>query len=246
MNPKIHPQSGQSLIETIVAIFILVTALVAGLGLALYAVTHSANAKNQIVATNLAREGIEVVRMVRDSNWLAAEDDNQIDDLTNCTFPNPAPNDVRPCYPETFDVNSLGGTYSNLNNGEAIVYYFINVRLESAALYSPFLCQQATGGFRPTFRIVGASCPIPVRYARIVNIATGNTAPPFTADSTNPSAAAGHSPEKIVTSTVVWQGRNCTPFPTDFIGMLLFNPRTFDTRCKIEITEHLTNWKDYQ
>jgi type II secretory pathway pseudopilin PulG len=241
-----NSQSGQSLIETIVAVFILVTALVAGLGLALYAVANSTNAKNQLVASNFARQGIEAIRMMRDTNWLVAEDDPLVDDLTSCTFPNPAPNDVRPCYPETFGAN--GSTSSRQYNlsGDVIVQFDGNVSLEPTILYSNFLCQQTDGSFRHTFRIAGPNCPIPVRYARSVTITTGNTSPPFTPDTANPTAASGHSPEKIVTSTVVWQGRKCTPFPTDFWEALIFNPATFNTPCKLTITEHLTNWKDYR
>lgn len=241
-------QSGQSLLETIVAIFILVTALVSGLGLALYAVANSSNAKSQLVASNLARQGIEAVRMVRDSNWLAAEDVGSIDDLTSCTYPNPPPNDQRPCYPETFDVNATSGTQTSLNNGDFVAQFDGNLSLESAFLYSPFLCVQANGNITHPFRTFGfIGCANGgIRYARIVNIATGNTNPPYTADSTNPSAASGHSPEKVVTVTVVWMGRNCTVFPTDSLGMYNFNPRTFSTRCKLEVTERLTNWKDYQ
>lgn len=247
MNFNYKSQSGQSLIETIVAIFILVTALVAGLGLALYAVANSSNAKNQVVASNFAREGIEAIRMMRDSNWLVAEDDPQIADLTSCTFPNPAPNNIRPCYPETFETNNPIGRQYVLSSGSHVVNFDGNISLESPFLYSYFLCQDpTTSRFTHTFRIVGSACVIPVRYARSVTIATGNTNPPFTSDTGNPTAASGHSPEKIVTVTVVWEGRNCTAFPTDFFGMLVFDPSTFNTRCKLEITEHLTNWKDYR
>src|SRR5258708_11248195 len=62
--------SGQSIIETLAAIFILVTTLTVGLGLAVSALSSSQQSLNEIVAINLARQGIEVVRMARDSNWL--------------------------------------------------------------------------------------------------------------------------------------------------------------------------------
>ena len=62
---------GQTLIETIVAIFVLTTGLAAGLGLAIYAFGASSEIVERITATGLAREGIEVIRSKRDSNWLA-------------------------------------------------------------------------------------------------------------------------------------------------------------------------------
>lgn len=64
-------QDGQTFIELLTAIFVLSLALVSALGLA-----HS-NARNQalgsmrLTATHLAREGIELARATRDSNWLA-------------------------------------------------------------------------------------------------------------------------------------------------------------------------------
>src|SRR5438128_2018744 len=51
----------------------LTMALTTGLGLAVYALSSAAVSKNSIIASNLAREGVEVVRMMRDSNWLAGE-----------------------------------------------------------------------------------------------------------------------------------------------------------------------------
>jgi len=61
---------GQTLIETIVAIGILTTGIIGGLSLAIFALGASDVAIKQIVATNLAREGIEIVRNMRDTNWL--------------------------------------------------------------------------------------------------------------------------------------------------------------------------------
>jgi len=62
------------MIEVIVASGIMVTAVASALTL----VSSSINAENEsealIIAGNLAREGIEAVRAVRDSNWLASQD----------------------------------------------------------------------------------------------------------------------------------------------------------------------------
>lgn len=63
-------KAGQTLIETVVAIFLLTTGIIGGLGLAIFAIGASDVTLNQIIATNLAREGIEVVRNIRDTNWL--------------------------------------------------------------------------------------------------------------------------------------------------------------------------------
>jgi len=58
------------MIETMVAVFILVTGVTAALGLAVYAYSASTNIVKQIIATGLAREGLEAVKNMRDTNWL--------------------------------------------------------------------------------------------------------------------------------------------------------------------------------
>lgn len=70
-NKKNKAQAGQSLIETIVALFVLTTGLTSGLALAIYVFGTSTEITNQITATGLAREGIEAVRSRRDTNWLS-------------------------------------------------------------------------------------------------------------------------------------------------------------------------------
>ncbi len=61
---------GQGLIEVIVAIAIIASGLTAALSLTSTATKGSRISTQQIVAANLAREGVEIVRNIRDSNWL--------------------------------------------------------------------------------------------------------------------------------------------------------------------------------
>ena len=63
-------QSGITLIETLVASSILIIGIVAALILAVYSLRVVETSKQELVATNLAREGLEVVRNIRDTNWL--------------------------------------------------------------------------------------------------------------------------------------------------------------------------------
>lgn len=74
-------QAGQTLIETVVAIFILVMGVTAAVGLAIYVLNASTNVTKQIIATGLAREGIEAVKNMRDTNWL--KDTLDVDDCYN-------------------------------------------------------------------------------------------------------------------------------------------------------------------
>ena len=62
----------QTLIETLAAIFILTMGVTAGVGLANYALGSSNSLKQQFIATGLAREGIEAIKNMRDTNWLQA------------------------------------------------------------------------------------------------------------------------------------------------------------------------------
>jgi type II secretory pathway pseudopilin PulG len=64
-------QGGQTLLEAIVAIGVLSTAIVAALSLAVASLAAEQVSLDQVTAGNLAREGIEVVRLMRDGNWLA-------------------------------------------------------------------------------------------------------------------------------------------------------------------------------
>lgn len=61
---------GQTLIETMVALFILSMGVSSAVGLSIYAFGSSNTILNQIIGTGLAREGIEAVRNMRDTNWL--------------------------------------------------------------------------------------------------------------------------------------------------------------------------------
>lgn len=61
---------GGSLIETVVSLFIIGTASAAAIGLVIMSLNMSKVAEERIIALNLAREGLEAVRSVRDTNWL--------------------------------------------------------------------------------------------------------------------------------------------------------------------------------
>ena len=64
---------GQSMIEGMLAMTIIITAVSSSLALVQSSIVASRVSGSQVVAANLAREGIEVVRAMRDSNWLAGQ-----------------------------------------------------------------------------------------------------------------------------------------------------------------------------
>lgn len=63
---------GFSLVETLIAIAILLVAVVGPIGLIGNALHNLYYARDEMVAINLAQEGIEVIREIRDSNMLAS------------------------------------------------------------------------------------------------------------------------------------------------------------------------------
>jgi type II secretory pathway pseudopilin PulG len=56
--------------EVLVSLFILSAGISAGASLITSAIHANVLNKNRLIATNLAREGIEAVRIIRDTNWL--------------------------------------------------------------------------------------------------------------------------------------------------------------------------------
>ena len=117
---------GQSLLEAVFAIGLLLMVVTSILGLVIANVVGQSASELQLVANNLAREGIEVVRNIRDSNWLADLDwdSGLVGDGTavpsfditdniwtlNFTF-----NELTPVY-------RAGGVYNHDGSGEPTVY----------------------------------------------------------------------------------------------------------------------------
>lgn len=64
---------GQSFIEAMVAITVIVTSISSSLALVQSSITATTNGGVQVTAANLAREGMEVVRAMRDTNWLKSQ-----------------------------------------------------------------------------------------------------------------------------------------------------------------------------
>lgn len=68
----LNKNKGQSLLELIVAIGIILACTIATLTLVITSIQAGRKGSDKIIATNLAREGIEIVRNIRDSNWISA------------------------------------------------------------------------------------------------------------------------------------------------------------------------------
>jgi len=64
-------QQGFTLVETLVSLLLLTAALIPTILLTSSSARLASTVEQNLVATNLAREGIEVVHAIRDSNWFA-------------------------------------------------------------------------------------------------------------------------------------------------------------------------------
>ena len=70
-NISLTNQTGQTIAELLVACFIILIGLAAILTASISILNTVSVSKDIVIATNLAREGLEVVRNKRDNNWLA-------------------------------------------------------------------------------------------------------------------------------------------------------------------------------
>lgn len=67
-------ERGATLIELLTAIFLLSLALVSALAFATINFKNESIGASRLVASNLAREGIELARNIRDTNWIGGEE----------------------------------------------------------------------------------------------------------------------------------------------------------------------------
>tara|TARA_B100000745_G_scaffold168274_1_gene110071 strand:- start:5597 stop:6100 length:504 start_codon:yes stop_codon:yes gene_type:complete len=80
---KYQTTQGFTLVETLVAIFVLTLSITGPLFIAQQSFTSAATARDRTTASFLAQEGIEYVRSVRDHNYLSNET-NWLQDLGPC------------------------------------------------------------------------------------------------------------------------------------------------------------------
>lgn len=83
---NVNRKGGFTLVETLVAISILLVAVAAPVSLIGDSVHRIYYAKDEAVAVNLAQEGIEIVRQVRDTNMLNNAAGGWLTNLSNGTY----------------------------------------------------------------------------------------------------------------------------------------------------------------
>ena len=242
LNPK-----GQTLIETLAAIFILVMGITSAVGLATYAFGSSTTVTKQIIATGLAREGLEAVKNMRDTNWLTQ---TSID--TNCYSFASSTDSNADCYTHWLDDSALAVPYcinpsSNFaacGGDIASTTYALGFDSNNIAAPNFWILLPQTGSLSPKYGLnfnsansgttgfyspgaTGVSCASGSSdYCRKITI-TKITSPPYDQATTGPLLE--------VQSQVWWLDKKC-PKVNDWPGL---------GKCSVELDTYLTNWKNY-
>ena len=77
-------KQGFTLMEAIVAITVITVGIVGVLSLVSQTISSSTFSKDKLVAAYLAQEGIEIVRNIRDTNWVEGVASSWYEGLTGC------------------------------------------------------------------------------------------------------------------------------------------------------------------
>ena len=181
VNPRHH--SAQSLLEAVIAIGIIVAAVMGSTTLIVSPITSGQNTQDNIVAINFAREGVEIVRGIRDSNWLKRSDNVQTTDTT----------------PALYDWDTGFATSCPSGNCVAVFTTSSGWSLHDATNAVQTISQNGDSftQFANADDAAGCTSCIDTKYSRVITIAT---MPDTFTYSSNPVATT----YLLVTSKVVW------------------------------------------
>ncbi len=229
-----YSQAGQTLIETLVAVFILVMGIVAALGLAIYALNASSNVTKQIVAIGLTREGIEAVKNMRDTNWLKLTIDNDCYDYVSGS-------NVGKCYKSWLD---KGGNWNNNANdrgyrmdpGGSPASYRLGIYKDSSNKLWDFTQANNNWGLDNGTVINNSS----FQGLFVPNTSQANGTSEFyrkiTLTKQNSTGPYRDGLERLLVTVQVWWTDKKCPRSTDWPGL---------GKCSIQLETYLTNWKNY-
>lgn len=234
---KSNKQSGQTLIETLAAVFVLAMGITAVVGLATFSLKSSTNVTKQVVGIGLARQGIEAIKNMRDTNWLRQV--NIDTDCHNFKTSEETASCFRNWLTNSYDISgavSPGANYvltfnpdtgDNKLSGSDTVFWHLSA--PPAGNYTLYYAPLSSGS--KYFYDPSSSTGNPSGYYRKITIiqegVSGPILPPF--DTT------GVGPYIRVISQVWWADKSCpTPSATAF-------PTTGSCRTSLETV--LTNWK---
>ncbi len=218
-------QSGQTLVETMVAALVLSIGIGAAVSLAVYGLTATSSIPKQLIGVGLAREGIEAVKNMRDTNWLRTA---LADDCHN--FLTGGGDGL--CFKQW-----LSGSYQ-IDPGSTPQTYSLGIAGEDPEEeYWRLVATPSRFGLNYTPEATAAEG----FYSAATTVTVENTNSGFArkitleADSTAPFDE-NTGPRLKVTVDVWWTDRRCPA--------LTATPPT-NPNCRVTLETYLTNWKDY-
>ncbi len=233
-------QAGQTIIETLAAVFILTMGITAATGLAIYALSASSNITQQIVATALAREGIEAFKNMRDTNWLKSTI------ATNCYNFLSGSNNGK-CYPEWLNPSGNAGYDIRQAGANKSTRLILDPNLNK---YWQYKDDNTTGGkWGLDFRSDIDSPSFTGYYSMsdVINgVSNGNSGfyrkITITEDSTTQPYNRTNFQRLKIVSRVWWSETKKCPKLDDWDESVGKIPKA---SCRVELQEYLTNWKNY-
>ena len=75
--------SGFTILEVMIAVTVLTIGIFGSVGLISYTISQASNLENKVISTNLAQEGLEITRNIRDTNWIVGRHFNDWDQDNN-------------------------------------------------------------------------------------------------------------------------------------------------------------------
>lgn len=255
--------TGQTLVETVAAVFILAMGISSALGLAIYANSTSTSITKQIIATGLAREGVEAVKNMRDTNWLKQTTIDrdcynfQAPTATSTAASCPGELNSRTCCYKNWltGPNCPAGTskfdgYCINPNPPGHQIYRLQLDLNAAnrewvltpsptSPYNLYMFQNANWNdpmaFQGLYQYSPAAGYSLSDYSREILLITDNSAEASANNGAYPFNQSDIGPQLEIVSRVWWTDKKC-PASQDWPGL---------GKCSIEIREFLTNWKNY-
>lgn len=215
-------QQGQTLVETMVAVLVLTMGIGAAVALAIYGIGATNGVTKQLIAVGLAREGIEAVKNMRDTNWLHGT-------LSGDCYNIYSDKQDAFCYkdwlnaPRGYLIDP--GTYVLGFDETAEEGAFWQLVPESRGFGLDYIRKEpAYGLYKPTQNSVSVSNS---GFGRMVTITQDDFTPFDRANETGPRLK--------VTVDVWWSDKRCP---------VSDSPPASES-CKITLETYLTNWKDY-
>jgi type II secretory pathway pseudopilin PulG len=228
----LQKQHGQTLVETVVGIFVLTIGISTALGLAVAMFNATTSAVKQVVAAGLAREGVEAVFNMRGTNWLKDQNlETNCWDYVTSTATAYCHSDwlkLTPTVSGSYDLEPAGGSRSytldftpSATDGQT--YWNLVSQPPGNPQFRLYYDAAASSG---AFYKTSSSGAVASDYYREI-ILTTETTPSY--------YQASIGPRLKVTSRVWWEDRNCPSSPT----------WSSSGKCHIELVTYLTNWRNY-